>query len=322
MRAVVITEAGDPDVLKIKERPRPTPADHEVLIKVKAAGINRPDIAQRQGRYPAPKGAPQDIPGLEVSGTIEAVGRSVTSWQKGDDVCALIAGGGYAEYAIANAGSCLSKPPQFSYEEAAGMPETLFTVWHNVFNLGRLTKDEHLLIHGGSSGIGMTAIQLAKARGAEISVTVSTDEKGQFVLNLGADRYIRYTTEDFEAQLKNNGIDVILDMVGGDYFQKNINLLKPDGRLVYINAVKGAKVDLNIWDIMSKRLTITGSTLRNRSAQFKKQLRDDVQLAIQPIIDDGLYKTVIYKTFPLEQAAQAHALMESSRHMGKIILIV
>lgn len=322
MKAVVISSYGSPEVLQLQQRSIPEPNNKEVLIKVKAAGINRPDIIQRKGKYAAPPDAPQDIPGLEVSGVIHALGKDVEGWKEGDEVCALIPGGGYAEYAIADSEVCLRKPKGFTFEEAAGMPETLYTVWHNIFNLGRLREGEHLLVHGGSSGIGMTAIQLGKAFGAEVSVTVSTDEKGQFALSLGANRYIKYTKEDFEDVLRDNGVDVVLDMVGGDYFQKNVNLLRPDGRLVHINAVNGHKVELNLWDVMRKRLLVTGSTLRNRSTAFKQKLTEQITEHVYPIIDKGLYKTKINRTFSLEDAADAHALMESSRHMGKIILSI
>lgn len=320
MKASIITAPGTPAVLQIQERPTPTLSDHEVLISVKAAGINRPDIMQREGKYPPPPDAPQDIPGLEVAGIIKQVGDNVTDWKIGDRVCALVAGGGYAEQATAHENLCLPIPEHISFEEAAGLPETVFTVWHNVFRLGALSQGEHLLIHGGSSGIGMTAIQLAKAIGAQVTVTVGTREKGEACMAVGADQYILYKEQDFEQELKETGVDVILDMVGGSYFEKNISILRPDGRLVYINAMNGAKVPLDLWQIMRKRIRLTGSTLRNRDLAFKTQLRNDILHHAWPFLQDGRLKTIIFKTFPLQQADQAHQLMESSQHIGKIIL--
>lgn len=320
MKASIITAAGSPSVLQIQERPTPTFSDHEVLISVKAAGINRPDIMQREGKYPPPPDAPQDIPGLEVAGVIGQVGNKVTGWKVGDRVCALVAGGGYAEQTTAHENLCLPIPDQISFEEAAGLPETIFTVWHNVFRLGALKTGEHLLLHGGSSGIGMTAIQLAKAIGAEVTVTVGTLEKGEACMAIGADQYILYKETDFEQELKETGVDVILDMVGGSYFEKNISILRPDGRLVYINAMNGAKVPLDLWQIMRKRIRLTGSTLRNRDLAFKTELRNDILQNAWPFLQNGRLKTIIYKTFHLHQADQAHQLMESSQHIGKIIL--
>ncbi|MEO6818523.1 MAG: NAD(P)H-quinone oxidoreductase [Ginsengibacter sp.] len=321
MQAIIITKPGDPEVLKIEERPLPETTENEVLIKVKAAGINRPDIAQRQGKYPAPPGAPADIPGLEVSGIIEACGKNVTRWKKGDEVCALLSGGGYAEFVAAPAGQCLPKPKNFSFAEAASLPETIFTVWNNVFQRGALKAGENFLIHGGSSGIGVTAIQLAKAWGAKVFTTAGSDEKVNACISLGADKAINYKKEDFEKVLESEGVDVVLDMIGGDYVPKNMRLLRPDGRMVFINAMKGGEMDLNIRDIMKKRLLITGSTLRNRDIAFKSDLANEIEKYAWPIIEEGKFKPVIYITFPLKDAYKAHELMESSEHIGKIVLV-
>jgi NADPH:quinone reductase len=320
MKAIVITRHGGPHVLKLEEREKPTVNENEVLIKVKAAGINRPDVAQRKGNYPPPADAPQDIPGLEVAGIIEQKGTNVHQWKISDKVCALVSGGGYAEYIKVNAGQCLPVPDGSTFVEAAGLPETVFTVWHNVFQRGKLQKSERLLIHGGSSGIGVTAIQLAKYFGAEVIVTVGTDEKGKRCMELGADKFINYKVQDFEQELKESPVDLILDMVGGAYFQKNIEILKPDGRMVYINAMQGNIVSLNIMQMMRKRITITGSTLRNRDTAFKSALAKDIHEKVWPIFAEGKFKPVIFTTFPMEEADKAHQLMESSRHIGKIIL--
>jgi len=320
MKAIVITRHGGPHVLKLEEREKPTVNENEVLIKVKAAGINRPDVAQRKGNYPPPADAPQDIPGLEVAGIIEQKGTNVHQWKISDKVCALVSGGGYAEYVKVNAGQCLPVPDGFTFVEAAGLPETVYTVWHNVFQRGKLQKSERLLIHGGSSGIGVTAIQLAKYFGAEVIVTVGTDEKGKRCMELGADKFINYKVQDFEQELKESPVDLILDMVGGAYFQKNIEILKPDGRMVYINAMQGNIVSLNIMQMMRKRITITGSTLRNRDTAFKSALAKDIHEKVWPIFAEEKFKPVIFTTFPMEEADKAHQLMESSRHIGKIIL--
>lgn len=321
MKAVIITSPGAPSVLKVQERPNPVLNPDEVLIQVKAAGVNRPDVIQRKGGYPAPAGAPADIPGLEVAGVIEACGAAVYRWKIGDRVCALVAGGGYAEYVRVNQGHCLPIPEKFSFVEAAGLPETIFTVWSNVFQRGQLKSGETLLIHGGSSGIGITAIQLAKARGAKVLVTVGSAEKGQACLDLGADEFINYKTQDFEKEWSSSGADVILDMIGGDYFEKNLNILHPDGRLVYINAMQGNVVSLNIMKMMQKRITITGSTLRSREASFKTALAMEIEQQVWPILEAGKFKPVVFKTFDYAEADQAHALMESSEHIGKIILV-
>ncbi|MFN8357301.1 MAG: NAD(P)H-quinone oxidoreductase [Spirosomataceae bacterium] len=321
MKAVVVTSYGDPSVLQVRERPTPVCGAEEVLIHVKAAGVNRPDIMQRQGRYPAPAGAPPDILGLEVAGVVVDCGANVTQWKVGDAVCALLAGGGYAEMVAAPAGQCLAIPSGVSFSEAAGLPETVFTVWHNVFQRGQLKAGETLLVHGGSSGIGVTAIQLAKAFGAEVIVTVGSDDKGQACLDLGADQYINYKTTDFEQVVASTGVDVILDMVGGEYFGKNLSILRPDGRLVYINAMQGNEVVLPIMKMMLKRITVTGSTLRSREIAFKAALAAEVQQQVWPLLQHGQFKSLVYATFPLAEASQAHALMESSHHIGKIILV-
>lgn len=321
MKAVIISKPGPSHVLVIAEKPEPIVAADEVLIRVYASGINRPDVAQRQGKYPAPTGAPQDIPGLEVSGIIEACGTAVKRWKKGDRVCALLSGGGYAELVNVPEGQCLPIPEQMNFIEAASLPETVFTVWHNVFQRGKLQHGETLLIHGGSSGIGITAIQLAKAFGARVVVTVGSEAKGQACLALGADRFINYNLQDFETALKEYGINVILDMIGGSYFEKNINILDAEGRLIFINAMKGNLVELDILKIMQKRLSISGSTLRARDSGFKIALAQEIEKHVWPMISAGKFKPIIYQTFNLTDAAEAHALMESSEHIGKIILI-
>jgi putative PIG3 family NAD(P)H quinone oxidoreductase len=321
MKAVIITTPGDPEVLKLVERPVPQLKGSEVLINIKAAGINRPDAAQRQGVYPPPPGAPVDIPGLEVAGIIEQCGNQVSRWKKGDRVCALLAGGGYAEYTAVDEGQCLPIPRGWDYAEASTLPETVFTVWHNVFQRGQLKTGEHLLVHGGSSGIGITAIQLAKAFGAIVYATAGSAEKCEACVSLGAENCINYKEADFEAILSATGVDVILDMIGGEYFSGNIRLLRSDGRLVFINSMGGNKAELEIMTIMRKRLTITGSTLRNRETRFKIALAREVEKYVWPVIENGDFIPVIYKKFPMQLAFKAHALLESSRHIGKIVLL-
>jgi len=321
MKVIVITSYGAPEVLQTQEREIPKPNAGEVLIKVKAAGVNRPDVIQRKGNYAPPPGAPQDIPGLEVAGIVEEIGSNVTNLKKGDHVCALIAGGGYAEYAVANALHCLPVPSNLNLTEAASLPETVLTVWHNLFQRGQLKAGEKFLVHGGSSGIGITAIQLAKAFGATVFATAGSKEKCDACDELGATKCINYKEEDFESVLKDEKIDVILDMIGGDYIEKNIQLLNTDGRLVFINAMKGGKSDFTAIDIMHRRLTITGSTLRNRDIAFKAALIAEVHKHVWPMIEEGKFKPVIYKTFSLKDAAKAHELMESSEHIGKIVLV-
>lgn len=321
MKAIIITQHGPPEVLKLEDRESPDPAAHQVRIKVKAAGVNRPDIFQRKGNYPPPAGVPADIPGLEVSGIVDSCGIGVTRWKPGDRVCALLGGAGYAEYAVIDEGHCLPTPANLDFIQAASLPETVFTVWHNVFERGRLKPGEHLLVHGGSSGIGITAIQIAKAWGATVTITAGSDEKCQACLRLGADRAILYKTTDFEEILREVGVDVILDMVGGEYIPKNTRLLKEDGRLVFINAMKGAKAEWSALDIMRRRLTITGSTLRARDGDFKASLAQAVEQNVWPMIASGKFVPVVYKTFAMKNAADAHTLMESSQHIGKIVLV-
>jgi NADPH:quinone reductase len=322
MKVISISQPGNAEVLTIKQKPTPVPDTHEVLIRVKAAGVNRPDVIQRKGNYPPPPGVPADVPGLEVAGVIEKCGSSVMRWKEGDKVCALLGGGGYAEYVIVDERHCLPIPDNFSYEEACSLPETIFTVWHNVFQRGGLKESEHFLVHGGSSGIGITAIQLAKAFGAKVFATAGAKEKCNTCESLGAQVCINYKEQDFEEVLKPYGMDVILDMIGGDYTSKNIRLLKADGRLVFINAMKGGSFQANALDIMKRRLTITGSTLRIRDADFKAALAADIEAHVWPIINRGKFKPVIYKTYKLEEASLAHQLMESSRHIGKIVLSI
>lgn len=322
MKAMIISRPGGPEVLQLVERPIPVPGRQQVLIRIKSAGINWPDIMQRKGQYPPPPDVPADIPGLEVAGIIEDCSPDVNLWKKGDAVCVLIAGGGYAEYALAEAAHCLPIPSGWSFTEAASLPETIFTVWHNVFQRGSLKKGETLLVHGGNSGIGTTAIQLAKAIGARVFATAGTDEKCRQCEGLGAEKCINYKEEDFAEVLKAEGADVILDMVGGDYTSKNLRLLKDEGRLVFINGMKGTKAEFDIMDIMRRRLTITGSTLRSRDNEFKAALTVDIRAHVWPLLEQGKFKPIIFKTFKLEEAADAHALIESREHIGKIVLIV
>jgi len=323
MRAVEISQPGGPDVLRIAERPRPTPGPGEVLIAVAAAGINRPDVMQRKGIYPPPPGA-SDIPGLEVAGHVVAQGAGVREPALGAQVCALVTGGGYAEYCVASAALCLPIPRGLDAVQAASLPETLFTVWSNVFERARLQKGESLLVHGGSSGIGVAAIQMASALGSSVYVTAGSAEKCAFCERLGARRAINYAEQDFVAVLGDltggRGVDVILDMVGGDYVQRNLTALAEDGRLVYINTMRGAQAQINLRDVMVKRLTITGSTLRARPLAVKAAIANALRETIWPLLESGRVKPVVHRTFALSQAHQAHALMESSAHLGKIVL--
>lgn len=324
MKAVVITHPGAPDVLQMEDRPKPGFSADEVLIKVAAAGINRPDVFQRKGNYPPPADAPQDIPGLEIAGTIAEVGANVTRWKVGDKVCALVIGGGYAEFCNAPAGQCLSVPENLSFAEAASLPETFFTVWSNVFDRGHFKPGESLLIHGGSSGIGVTAIQMVKALGSTVYVTAGSDEKCKFCEELGATKAINYKTENFKnviQQITNDkGVDVILDMIGGDYTVPNLQSLADEGRLVMINMMKGKDVSIDLSIIMRKRLMITGSMLRSRDIAFKAAIAQSLEQHIWPLLASGKIKPVIYKVFPASEAAQAHRLMESSAHIGKLVL--
>jgi putative PIG3 family NAD(P)H quinone oxidoreductase len=325
MLAIEIREPGGPEVLVAAERPTPGPAAGEVLIRVAAAGVNRPDIFQRLGRYPPPPGA-SDIPGLEVAGTIDAVGSGVRGWKTGEAVCALVAGGGYAEYCSAPSPQCLPVPRGLDMTAAAAIPETFFTVWTNVFDRGRLKAGESILIHGGSSGIGTTAIQLAHARGSRVFATAGSAEKCAACERLGAERAINYRDADFAAAIKeatgSRGVDVVLDMVGGDYFARNIDVLAVEGRLVEIATLKGVKAEVNIQTIMQRRLTITGSTLRARPIADKGAIAAAVHQHVWPLLESGAVKPIIHGTFPLRDAAGAHRLMESSAHIGKIVLTV
>ena len=323
MTAVEITEFGPPDGLRPCRRDTPVPEAGEVLIEVAYAGVNRPDVIQRQGFYPPPLGA-SDLPGLEVAGTVVAMAGDVTDWRVGDRCCVLVNGGGYAEYCTAPAGQCLPIPDGYDLGRTAALPETFFTVWSNVFERGQLKAGESLLVHGGSSGIGSTAIQLAAARGATVYATAGSAEKCRFCRDLGAHRAINYRDEDFAAVMKEvGGVDLVLDMVGGDYAQKNINSLRPDGRLVIIGFLGGSKTaDFNFTKIMTQRLTVTGSTLRPRSAADKAAIATTLADQVWPLLADGAIAPVIAQVFDLDQAAEAHRLMESSTHMGKILLKV
>ena len=323
MRAVEITKPGPPEVLKPADRPKPAPKAHEILIKVAAAGVNRPDVLQRTGHYPVPKDA-SDLPGLEVSGFVESKGSRVSLWKEGDQVCALVHGGGYAEYCVAPEVQALPVPKGLSMVEAASLPETFFTVWGNVYDRGRLAPGESLLVQGGSSGIGVTAIQMARATGNRVFATAGSDEKCAACVRLGAERAVNYRTQDFEKEILaatgGKGVDVILDMVGGDYVPKELKCLADDGRLVFIAYLRGPKTEMNIDAVMRRRLTITGSTLRPRTVEFKGYLAKNLREKIWPLIEAGKIKPEIYKTFPLEHAAEAHRLMESSQHIGKLVL--
>jgi putative PIG3 family NAD(P)H quinone oxidoreductase len=325
MIAIEITEPGGPEVLVPVERPRPSPSAGEVLIRVAAAGVNRPDVFQRRGRYPPPPGA-SDIPGLEVSGTVEEVGAGVDAFHVGDAVCALVAGGGYAELCAAPALQCLPVPRGLDLIAGAAIPETFFTVWTNLFERGRLQPSEAVLVHGGSSGIGTTAIQLARARGSRVFATAGSPEKCDACERLGAERAIDYRREDFGAVVREltagRGVDVVLDMVGGDYFARNLEALAVEGRLVEIATLQGVKAELNIQTVMQRRLTITGSTLRARSVAEKAAIARAVHEHVWPLIEAGAVKPIIHATFPLRDAAAAHRVMESSTHIGKLVLTV
>jgi len=311
--------------LNLTYQATPTPKPNEVLIKVHAAGVNRPDIMQRQGLYPPPEGA-SNILGLEIAGTIVDLGDTQSHLKIGDQVCALVTGGGYAEYCTAAAPLCLPIPNGLNFTQAAALPETYFTVWSNLFDRAQLKANETVLIHGGSSGIGTTAIQLAKAFGANVIITAGSDEKCQFCTELGTDLAINYREQDFVQVIKGhtngNGVDVILDMIGGDYFPRNIKCLNFDGRLVHIALQHGIKADINLLPIMLKRLSITGSTLRARNTGFKAAIAQQLQKNVWPLLATGQIKPIIHQTFPLAEAAKAHSLMESSQHIGKIILTV
>lgn len=326
MTAIEIASPGGPEALRAVSRPMPVPGSGEVLIAVETAGINRPDIMQRKGQYPPPPGA-SDIPGLEVAGKIVAVGLGVNHWHVGDAVCALVTGGGYATYCVAPELQCLPVPTGFSMVEAAAMPETFFTVWHNVFERGRLVAGESILIHGGSSGIGTVAIQLAKAFNAgAIFATAGSRDKCHACEKLGATRGIDYKHEDFVQVIKeatsNRGVDVVLDMIGGDYIQKNISVLAVEGRHVSIATQRGVVAEVNFGPIMGKRLTLTGSGLRPRSVAEKGAMAASLRQKVWPLLDAGKVKPVIYKTFPLAEAGEAQRLLETSSHIGKIVLTI
>jgi NADPH2:quinone reductase len=325
MIAIEIARFGGPEVLVPVERPQPVPGPGEVLIKVAAAGINRPDALQRRGGYPPPAGA-SDIPGLEVSGTIAALGPGGTgAWRAGDAVCALLSGGGYAEFCAAPAVQCLPLPRGIDLVPAAAIPETAFTVWTNVFDRGRLKPGEWVLIHGGSSGIGTMAIQLARARGSHVLTTAGSADKCAACERLGAERAFNYREVDFVAAVRGatggRGVDVVLDMVGGDYVARNIDVLALEGRLVQIGLQAGSAAQLNMVPLLSKRLTITASTLRARSVEEKGMLAAAVKANVWPLLESGAVKPIIHATFPLGDAADAHRLLESSRHIGKIVLV-
>ncbi|MDD5334414.1 MAG: NAD(P)H-quinone oxidoreductase [Rhodoferax sp.] len=326
MKAIEITIFGAPEVLRLGERPTPLPGAGELLIRVSASGVNRPDVLQRTGNYPVPPGA-SDIPGLEVAGVIEqgdAQELADAGFKLGDRVCALVAGGGYAEFCVAPVAQCLPVPKGLSDVEAASLPETFFTVWSNVFDRARLQKGETLLIQGGSSGIGVTAIQLAKAMGAQVIVTAGSDEKCAACLALGADHAINYRTQDFQVEVKRltfgQGVNVILDMVAGNYVAKEVECLSEDGRLVIIAVQGGVKSEINAGLVLRRRLTVTGSTLRPRPVAFKAAIAQACLKNVWPLIERGAIKPVIHSTFVAQDAAKAHALMESNKHVGKIVL--
>ncbi len=325
MIAIEIREPGGPDVLVPVERPRPEPGAGELLIEVAAAGVNRPDVMQRLGKYPPPPGA-SDIPGLEIAGTVVATGAGVADFRVGDVVCALVSGGGYAEYCVAPSPQALPIPRGVDITHAAAIPETFFTVWTNVFERGRLAAGESILIHGGSSGIGTTAIQLAHARGARVFATAGSDDKCAACERLGAERAINYKTEDFAAAVrdatKGRGVDLVLDMIGAEYFARNLEVLAPEGRLVEIATQRGAKAELNIPMVMQRRLTITGSTLRARSVADKGKIAAGVREHLWPLLESGRVAPLVHATYPLARAADAHRTMDAGTHIGKLVLTV
>ena len=325
MRAIEITTPGGPEALKIVQRPLPKPAAGELLVKVQAAGVNRPDVNQRKGSYPPPPGV-TDIPGLEIAGTVAALGEGVAGWKVGDALCALVAGGGYAEYCVAPAPQCLPIPKGLTMVEAAAIPETFFTVWDNMFTRGHLKAGEWVLIHGGSSGIGTTAIQLAHAIGAKVVVTAGSAEKCRACEKLGADVAVNYREQDFVEAVKKatggKGVDEVLDMVGGDYVTRNLNALGRGGRLIQIAVQKGTKAEIVVHLIMQKQITFTGSTLRPRSVAEKAEIARALKQGAWPLIEAGKVKPVIHATFPLDRASDAHALMDTSAHIGKIVLTI
>ena len=325
MRAVEIAKPGGPEVLVPASRPLPVPKPGEILVKVAAAGVNRPDVLQRMGLYPVPPDA-SDLPGLEIAGEVVACGSEARMWKVGAGVCALAHGGGYAEYCAVPEVQALPVPRGLSTVEAASLPETFFTVWSNVYDRGRLKPGETLLVQGGSSGIGVTAIQMAKAMGNRVLATAGSDEKCAACVKLGADKAINYRTQDFQAEVLaatgGKGVNVMLDMVGGDYVPKELKCLADEGRLVFIAFLRGPKTELDINELMRRRLVLTGSTLRPRPVEFKGAVARSLREHVWPLIEAGKIKPVIFKTFPLAQAAEAHRLMESSQHIGKLVLTV
>jgi NADPH2:quinone reductase len=323
MRVIEISVAGGPDVLRVRNRPKPVAGAGEVLIEVAAAGVNRPDVMQRKGMYPPPPGA-SDIPGLEIAGTVVAIGEGVVLLAVGDQVCALVTGGGYAEFCIAPEVQCLPVPRGLTMIEAASLPENYFTVWTNVFDRGRLARGESLLVQGGSSGIGVSAIQIAHALGSRVFATAGSPAKCAACERLGAERAINYREEDFVEVTKSatggHGVDVILDMIGGEYVPREIAALAEEGRLVLISTMGGAKAEIDLRAVMGRRLSITGSTLRARSSEFKGGIARSLRANVWPLLESGSVKPVVHATFPLERASEAHRLMESSEHIGKIVL--
>jgi putative PIG3 family NAD(P)H quinone oxidoreductase len=322
MKAIEISAPGGPEVLKITERPMPQPQTNEILVRVVAAGVNGPDIMQRKGLYPPPPGA-SDLPGLEIAGEVVAVGQAVKRWKVGDSVCALVNGGGYAQYCVADAEQCLPVPAGVELRDAAGLPETFFTVWSNIFIGAGLKSGENLLVHGGAGGIGTTAIQLGKAFGAKVMATDSPEARCRICRELGADRVIDYKEEDFvEIVRQEGGANVILDIVGGPNIERNFKAASHDARIVQLAFAMGSKVEVNLMPVMLKRLTYTGSTLRTRPAAFKARIARELEAQVWPHIEAGRIRVVTRQTYPLASAAEAHAAMESAAHVGKILLVV
>jgi len=325
MRAVEISKPGGPEALRVADMPKPAPRPDEIVVKVAAAGVNRPDVLQRMGHYPVPPGA-SPLPGLEIAGEVAELGAEVKLWKRGDKVCALVTGGGYAEYCAVPETQALPIPRGLSMTEAASLPEACFTVWANVYDRGRLAPGETLLVQGGTSGIGVTAIQMAAATGNPVFATAGSDEKVAACVKLGAEKAFNYRTQDWVAEVRaatgGKGVDVILDMVGGDYVPRELKCLAEEGRLVFIAYLRGPRSELDIDAVMRKRLTVTGSTLRPRSSEFKGYLARNLREKVWPLLEAGRIKPQVYKTFPLAEAAEAHRLMESSQHIGKIVLNV
>jgi len=321
MKAIVITEKGGPEVLKLMEVDKPEPQGNQVLIRIMAAGVNRSDVISRSSKgYGKP--VENEVPGLEIAGVVEAVGADVERWKQGDKVCALVAGGGYAAYKTVDERLCLPIPDGLDFIEAAALPETIFTVWYNVFKTSRFKWGENFLVHGGTSGIGVTAIQMVVAMGGKAYATAGSVEKCEFCESLGASMAVNYKEEDFVALLKPVGMDVILDMTGGENTLKNMEIMNPDGRMAYINAMTGTKSEIDILQLMSKRLQLTGSMLKPQTDDFKAELTWEIETVIWPLVAEGKIKPVVHQVFPLAEAADAHRLMESSTHIGKIILKV